>query len=927
MKGKNKYGDTLNLPQTSFPMRGDLARREPEMLALWERGDLYRRVRDNARGRERFVLHDGPPYANGALHMGHAVNKILKDIVVRGKTLAGCDSPYLPGWDCHGLPIEHQVEKQGADRRDAAAFRRRCRAFADSQIDVQRRGFIRMGICGEWQTPYKTMAAETEAGIIRALGGIVRQGLVVHRLKPVLWCADCESALAEAEVEYADRDSPAVDVAFAAADEEECRRRFAVEKTPPIFAVIWTTTAWTLPANRAIVVHPEIPYSLVEADGRCFIVAEMLREAATARWQKSARLLATVDGAKLSGLVFRHPFYPRESPIFCAAHVTADAGTGLVHTAPGHGEDDFNVGIEHDLPLDSPVDGRGRFLPDLPLFGGQSVWAATENIAAKLQETGALLAREEYRHSYPLCWRHKSPILFRATWQWFVVMDKQKPNGKTLREEALAAVEQTKFYPAWGKNRLRAMIAARPDWCLSRQRVWNVPIPFFVHRQSGELHPRTEELLEQAAKAVEQGGIEAWYETTAQTWLGDEAADYEKIPDALDVWFDSGCTHQAVMHWDGEDNATRPDMYLEGSDQHRGWFHSSLLTGAALYGAAPYRQILTHGFVIDVDGRKMSKSEGNVSSPQQVIDRYGADILRLWVGASDYAGEITVSEEILNRIVETYRRIRNTLRFLLANLSDFDTRDALPPDTLLEIDRYMLALAEQRRAEFAALYARHEYHTFVRRAQIFCSIDLGGFYLDILKDRLYTFPPASRARRSAQTALRQIAELLLKSVSPILCFTADEGWRVLFGDEQESPQLHTWTTPLPQPADAQVLLEKWGRLREHRRLVSATIERAREEGIIRGSLEAAVSMPAPADAQTREDLLSLAEELRYVYIVSSATVGEGEGKNEGEEIRAVKSAENKCARCWHHEKSVGDDGLCARCAGVLAGKETARRFV
>ena len=960
-----KYDDTLNLLQTEFPMRGDLARREPEMLRQWQETDLYGRVRAQSAGRRKFVLHDGPPYANGDLHMGHAVNKILKDMVVRNKTMAGYDAPYLPGWDCHGLPIEHQVEKRGGDRRQAADFRRQCRAFAESQIDLQRGGFMRMGVIGQWDAPYKTMHPPTEAGIIRTLGRIYAQGLVTHKLKPVLWCVDCESALAEAEIEYSDRTSTAVDVAFDAVDSAEVARRFGLadgDNAPPAAGVIWTTTVWTLPANRAIVVNEAMTYALVESGGRRYIVAEALAESAIARWQLSdATIIARADGRALLGLEFAHPFYDRRATIFGGDHVSDDAGTGLVHTAPGHGEEDFTVGVAQGLPLDAPVDGRGRFVADLPLFGGQEIWSAVQPIIAVLRERGRLLAAQPYSHSYPTCWRHKSPVLFRSTWQWFIAMDKPKADGASVREQALSAVEATDFYPAWGKNRLRAMIAARPDWCLSRQRFWNVPIPFFLARDGAGLHPRTLELLETVAAAVERGGVEAWYDSADSDWLGSEAAAYARVTDALDVWFDSGATHQAVMNWDGGDNDTRLDMYLEGSDQHRGWFHSSLLSGVCLYGKAPYRQILTHGFVVDGDGRKMSKSAGDAMSPQAITGKYGADILRLWVGISDYAGEISVSDEILKRVIEVYRRVRNTTRFLLTNVSDFDaTTDAVAADELVEIDRYMLGEAEALRAACAALYARHDYHTVVQKLQYFCSIDLGGFYLDILKDRLYVLPAESRGRRSAQTVLRALAELLIKLMSPILCFTAHEAWQVLTEDERESPLFYTWTDALPQAADAEALRGKWNRLREYRPTVLAALEQARGDGLIRSSLAGEVALTT-ADKTLAADLASLGDELRYLFIVSSVTL-DGSGQrpqagggqrpqagaaaqdrrshlasdgaggnidvNRGGGVAVAKSAHHKCQRCWHHEPSVADekDGICARCQSAMAGNSE-RQFV
>ena len=922
-----KYSDTLNLSGTVFPMRGDLARREPEMLARWEKNNLYQKVRALAAAQKRpkFVLHDGPPYANGDLHIGHAVNKVLKDIIVRSKTLAGCDAPYLPGWDCHGLPIEHQVEKRGGDRSAPDSFRRRCRDFAETQIERQKKDFIRMGVAGEWNAPYKTMNPKTEAGIIRTLGKIYARGLISRRLKPVFWCADCQSALAEAEVEYEPHESQAVDVAFAAADSAAVNAAFGADSGAPVFAVIWTTTVWTLPGNRAIAVHPEMEYELAEYGGRRFIVAGSLRETALARWQMDGATSAgKAPGAALAGMRFIHPFYERESPVFCGAHVMADAGTGLVHTAPGHGEDDFRVGAAHGLPLESVVDGDGCFSRTLPRFGGMNAQKAVPAVAEVLRENGALLSQNTYPHSYPKCWRHKSPVIFRADWQWFADMDSPRINGKTLRETALAAVAETAFYPEWGQNRMRAMVSSRPDWCLSRQRYWNVPMPFFLHKDTGAPHPRTEELIEKAAQIVERGGIEAWFAADDGGLLGADAENYRRVRDTLDVWFDSGATHQAVMGWDGGDDS-RPDIYLEGSDQHRGWFQSSMLTGCAIYGRAPYRQILTHGFVVSGDGRKMSKSLGNVVSPQEVIKKYGADILRLWAGASDYSGEIAVSEEIIGRVVEMYRRLRNTARFLLANLSDFDAAAAPPPDKLLEIDRLMLNRGEKFRAAAVAHYESYEFHAAMQTVQHFCSVELGSFYLDILKDRLYTCPRDSFARRSAQATLWVLSQALLKITAPVLCFTADEAWRALLGDDEESPLLHTWTAPLPQPADGESLAKKWETIGRWRDLALKEIESRRAAGEIRSSLEA--DLVFFGKAEEIAPLLSLGGELRHVFIVSRA-----EAKESADEMHVAvqKSAHQKCARCWHREADIGKDAahpeLCGRCIKVLAG-ECARRFV
>ncbi|MGI9298060.1 MAG: isoleucine--tRNA ligase [Gammaproteobacteria bacterium] len=921
-----KYSDTLNLFDTAFPMRGDLARREPGMLAAWRDGGLYARVRElaAAQRRPKFVLHDGPPYANGDLHIGHAVNKILKDIIVRSKTLDGYDAPYLPGWDCHGLPIEHQVEKTGGDRGAPDAFRRRCRAFAETQIARQKEGFIRMGVLGEWDSPYTTMRPETEAGIIRVLGAMHKRGLVSRRLKPVFWCADCESALAEAEVEYEDHVSDAVDVAFPFRDSAAVSRAFGVSGDAPAAAVIWTTTIWTLPANRAVAVHPEMEYALVECGGRRFVVAESLREQSLARWKMSdAKTIGAARGGALSGFMCAHPFYERDSIVVAAAHVSADAGTGLVHTAPAHGEDDFRLGLEHNLPAESPVEENGVFAESVQLFGGMHVWKAADAISDAARRGGNLLARESYRHSYPKCWRHKSPVLFRADWQWFADMDSPKIGGKTLRETALAAVDETDFYPRWGKNRLRAMVASRPDWCLSRQRYWNVPIPFFLHKKTGALHPRTAEIAERAAAIVARGGIEAWFAADDRDILGDDAAGYRRVRDTLDVWFDSGATHRAVMGWDGGDDS-RPDMYLEGSDQHRGWFQSSLLTGCAMFGRAPYRQILTHGFVIAGDGRKMSKSLGNAMSPQELIQKYGADILRLWIGVSDYGGEISLSDEILKRVIEMYRRLRNTARFLLANLSDFDPQKDMPAaDAMLEIDRLMLCRGEAFRAAAADAYRRYEFHEAMRLLQRFCSLELGSFYLDVLKDRLYTCPQNSSARRSAQGALWHLARTIIKMMSPVLCFTADEAWRALSGDDAESPLLHTWTDSPPQPADRESLTKKWDAIARWRELAAKEIEAKRGAGIIRSSLDAELTFYGKAEEIA--PLRSLGGELRHAFIVSNAAAEEATQTA----VVVAPSSNPKCPRCWHRESAAGAAAhpeLCVRCVRALRG-ECERRFV
>ncbi|HSO05771.1 MAG TPA: isoleucine--tRNA ligase, partial [Pelomicrobium sp.] len=714
------YKKTLNLLDTPFPMRGDLAKREPLMVKQWQQRKIYQRIREASRGRAKFVLHDGPPYANGDIHLGHAVNKILKDVIVKSKTLAGFDAPYVPGWDCHGLPIEHQVEKQHGKHLPPAEFRKLCRDYAASQIERQKADFIRLGVLGDWDNPYLTMNPRTEAGIVRALGKIFERGYLQRGDRPVNWCLECGSALAEAEVEYEDRTSPAIDVAFPVADNARLAKALGLPAiSEPAYAVIWTTTPWTLPANQAVTVHPDFVYVLIQTPMGLLLLARDLAEACIKRYgYESVEVFAQVKGSVLDGLPLRHPLYDREVPVIVGDHVTLEAGTGLVHTAPAHGLEDFVIGSRYGLPVDNPVGDDGRFFDRVPLVGGLSVWDANEVVLQQLEGNGTLLHREKLRHSYPHCWRHKTPIIFRATPQWFIMMDTEIHHDldgaahehRRLREVALDAVADTGFFPSWGRARLEGMIQNRPDWCVSRQRSWGVPIPFFVHRQTGELHPRTPELLERVARRIEAEGIEAWFALDPKELLDGEAEHYRKLPDTLDVWFDSGTTHDTVLRADPA--LQHPaDLYLEGSDQHRGWFQSSLLTGAAIDGRAPYRALLTHGFVVDGEGYKMSKSRGNSVFPQKVCGSLGADILRLWVAATDYSGELSISDEILKRVVETYRRVRNTLRFLLANLADFDAaRHALPVSELLEIDRYALALLNRLQREVLADYERFEFH-------------------------------------------------------------------------------------------------------------------------------------------------------------------------------------------------------------------------
>ena len=925
------YRKTLNLPDTPFPMRGDLPKREPNWIADWQQRKLYQRIRKASAGRPKFVLHDGPPYANGSLHIGHALNKILKDIIVRSKTLAGFDAPYVPGWDCHGLPIEHKVEVTHGKNLPADKVRELCRAYAAEQIEIQKADFIRLGVLGDWDNPYRTMDFANEANEIRALAEMTKNGYVFKGLKPVNWCFDCGSALAEAEVEYADKQSPTIDVAFPVAEADKLAAAFGLAKLDkPAAAVIWTTTPWTIPANQALNAHPEFDYALVDVGDRLLVLARELVETALQRYQREGTIVATAKGVALDRIAFRHPFYDRVSPVYLADYVGVDAGTGIVHSAPAHGVDDFNswraYGRSNEEIL-SLVMGGGEYVPDLPFFGGMNIWKANAVIVDKLAEVGALLSHGKITHSYMHCWRHKTPLVYRATAQWFVGMDKTAADGSTLRERALRAVEATKFYPGWGQARLHAMIANRPDWCISRQRNWGVPIPFFLHKETGELHPRTVELMEEVALRVEKEGIEAWFKLDAADLLGAEAGQYDKISDTLDVWFDSGTTHKHVLrgsHNDGHPEGPRADMYLEGSDQHRGWFHSSLLTGCAIDGHAPYRSLLTHGFAVDGAGRKMSKSLGNVVVPQEVTGKLGAEILRLWVASTDYSGELSISKEILDRVVEVYRRIRNTLRFLLANTADFDiAKDAVPLEQWMDLDRYALAFTRQMAQQAEADYAKMEFHRIVQALQVFCAEDLGAFYLDILKDRLYTTAAGSLPRRAAQTALWHITQTLLKLMAPILSFTAEEAWSILnpakAGEEPDSVMLHTFHA-LPAQEGEAGLIARWEIIRAVRSEGLKVIEALRTEGKVGASLQAELSLALTADKFAA--MTSLGEDLRFVTMTSAATLVQV-ANAEDERIVATPSAAQKCERCWHYVESVGSQAehptLCGRCVSNLFG--------
>jgi isoleucyl-tRNA synthetase len=928
------YKSTLNLPDTPFPMRGDLARREPEWIAAWQRRSVYEAIRAASKGRPRFVLHDGPPYANGDIHIGHAVNKILKDTVVKSRTLAGFDAPYVPGWDCHGMPIEVQIEKTYGKELPTAETQRLCRAYAKEQIERQKKDFKRLGVLGDWEHPYTTMSFGNEANEIRALGRVLEKGYLYQGLKPVNWCFDCGSALAEAEVEYEDRVDLAIDVAFpleAEAERRKLAQAFGVDAAPfgRIAAVIWTTTPWTIPANQALNVHPDVDYALVQTPRGHLVLAQERVTACLARFGVEGRVVATARGRALEHIAFRHPFYDRASPIYLAEFVTLEQGTGIVHSSPAYGIDDFvscrRYGMRDEEIL-NPVQGDGRYAASLPFFGGLSIWDANPKIVDRLRDVDALLHVEKFPHSYMHCWRHKTPIIYRATTQWFAGMDDVpgyrgvKP-AEPLRETALRGVENTAFYPAWGKARLFGMIANRPDWTLSRQRQWGVPLPFFVDRETGELHPDTLALLELAASKVENGGIETWFDATSEDFGVDEKR-YRKLTDTLDVWFDSGTTHETVMGRNGRGShaaqtAFPADLYLEGSDQHRGWFHSSLLTSCMLNGVPPYKALLTHGFAVDGEGRKMSKSRGNVVAPQKVAGTLGAEILRLWVGATDYSGELSISDEILKRVVESYRRIRNTLRFLMANTADFDaSRNAVPQPQMVEVDRYALARFRAMADAVIRDYDAYEFHLVVQRLQTYCSEDLGGFYLDVLKDRLYTTPANGQPRRSAQTALAQIRDALLALMAPILSFTAEEAWSIL---RPADPTIfvHTWSELLPSVPDADVLVAKWDAILGVRALVQKELETVRQAGAIGSSLQADVAIVA--DGATYDALASLGDDLRFVLITSAATLKRGDELA----ITVTPSDATKCERCWHWRTDVGRDpqhpAICGRCVANLSG--------
>ncbi|MTB67663.1 isoleucine--tRNA ligase [Providencia sp. wls1943] len=932
------YKNTLNLPETGFPMRGDLAKREPQMLERWYKEGLYQAIRKAKSGKKTFILHDGPPYANGSIHIGHSVNKILKDIIIKSKGLAGFDSPYIPGWDCHGLPIEHKVEQivgKPGEKVSAAEFRAKCREYAKEQIEGQKADFIRLGVLGEWDKPYLTMDFKTEANIIRALAKTVANGHLVKGAKPVHWCTACGSSLAEAEVEYYDKTSPSIYVRFPAVDSKAVCEKFGVssDKTPSL--VIWTTTPWTLPANRAISLNPEFKYSLVDANGDLVILAtDLVEEVMKTVGIESWTVLGECEGSVLELLRFAHPFMGFDVPAILGDHVTLDAGTGAVHTAPGHGPEDYVVGQKYGLETANPVGPDGCFLPNTyPTLDGLFIFKANDVVLEILNEKGLLMYKKAISHSYPCCWRHKTPVIFRATPQWFIGMDK---NG--LREQSLKEIDIVQWIPGWGRARIESMVENRPDWCISRQRTWGTPMSLFVHKETEELHPRTLELMEEVAKRVEVDGIQAWWDLDPAELLGADAETYRKVPDTLDVWFDSGSTHFAVVDARPEFHGNSADMYLEGSDQHRGWFMSSLMLSTAMKGKAPYRQVLTHGFTVDGQGRKMSKSLGNTVSPQDVMNKLGADILRLWVASTDYTGEIAVSDEILKRAADSYRRIRNTARFLLANLNGFNPEtDMVKPEDMVVLDRWAVGRALEAQKEITKAYDEYDFLGVIQRLMHFCSIEMGSFYLDIIKDRQYTAKSDSVARRSCQTALFHIVEALVRWIAPVLSFTSDEIWNELPGKRAQFVLTEEWYNGLFGLDESEAMNDGfWSELLAVRGEVNKVLEQARTDKHIGGSLEASVTLYA--DSTLAAKLNSLGDELRFALLTSQANVADiatapadaQDSELKGLKIAFSKAAGEKCPRCWHYASDIGaaaeQPEICGRCVTNVAGNGELRKF-
>jgi isoleucyl-tRNA synthetase len=929
------YKLTLNLPATLFPMKANLAQREPAILKGWNEDRVYEKLREKRNGQKKFILHDGPPYANGKIHIGHAVNKILKDIIIKSKSLSGFDAPYVPGWDCHGLPIEHEVEKKigkAGHKVDHKIFRQKCREYAQRQIDGQMNDFIRLGVFAEWNNPYLTMDNEFEANIIRSLGKVIENGHLIKGYKPVYWSVVGASALAETEVEYQDKESFSIDVAFSVSDEETFSKAIDnISGVGDIFVVIWTTTPWTIPSNQAVCLNPDLNYVLLacKPSGASFgryLVAEELVESLLSRWQvKDFKVVGSTKGDRLELQSLKHPFYNREVPIILGDHVNTEAGTGCVHTAPDHGVEDFIIAEKYEIKTLNYINDNGIFNENVEYFAGEHVYKVDTSILVLLKDKEKLISSNKFTHSYAHCWRTKTPLIYRATPQWFISMTKNN-----LLEKAKKIVPDISWYPDWGRARIDGMLENSPDWCISRQRTWGVPITIFVNNSTGDIHPEMPNLIEIIASGVEKNGIEFWHEMDKKTLLGNQAEDYSKVSDTLDVWFDSGVTHAAVLNHREQLNFPA-DLYLEGSDQHRGWFQSSLKTSLALSDSSPYKAVMTHGFVVDAMGHKMSKSLGNVLPPQQIINDQGADVLRLWVAATDCSGEMTVSDEILKRTSDSYRRIRNTARFFLSNLDDFDPSENLVAfDDMLELDIWALNLTISLHKEILMAYDSYQLHHIYQKLHNFCVTDMGGFYLNIIKDRQYTCQKNSTARRSAQTAIYYILEYFVRWISPILSFTADEIWGFMPSDREESVFFAEWPE-LSNISNTNIKNQDWKIIIEIRNIVNKILEDKKSEGIQK-SLEAEVTIYAK---QSLLDVLGkLENELRFIFITSEASIkpiSDALDINdiisteiEGLKVKVTKTDHIKCQRCWHHVENIGFNedhpSICDRCVQNIEGE-------
>ncbi len=926
------YKDTLLLPRTDFPMKANLVKKEPMILEEWERKDVYHKILESREGKDLFVLHDGPPYANGHIHMGHVLNKVLKDIVIKSKTMMGYKCPYVPGWDCHGLPIEHNIEKEIGRKKKAsipkARFRRMCRDFAKRYIEIQREEFKRLGVFGDWKNPYLTMDFKYEAETLRELGKFVEKGLVYKQKKPVYWCSSCKTALALAEVEYQDDQSDSIYVRFDFIDELGVEDRKFLGKA--VSAIIWTTTPWTLPANLAVAVNPEFDYAFVQIEPRLvYLVAEKLVDSLMKKFDiANYKVIKVVKGEELEGKVLAHPFYDRESRIILGGHVTLDAGTGLVHTAPGHGEEDYIVGMRYHLPIYSPVDDDGKFLPEIEYFGGIHVFEANPKIVEVLKRRGMLVKEEKIMHSYPHCWRCKSPIIFRSTEQWFISVDKDN-----LRQKALRAIDETKWIPAWGRNRIYSMMETRPDWCISRQRAWGVPIALFKCKKCGRVQ-FNKELIERVADKMEKEGADTWFEHEPEYFLPSDykcqcgSREFGKEMDILDVWFDSGVSHAIVLNnW--KDLRWPADMYLEGSDQHRGWFHSSLLESIGTRGRAPYYSVLTHGFVVDSKGRKMSKSLGNVILPEKMINKYGAELLRLWASATDYREDVRLSEEIMKRLVDNYRKIRNTIRFLLGNLYDFDSSKSIPYGELEEIDRWVLAETELLKEKLLKAYENYDFHVIYKNMNNYCILVLSSFYLDVLKDRLYCDAQNSKRRRSAQTALNEILKVIVFYMAPILSFTAEEAYSYMKSDK-ESVHMEEFVPVKTEYKDL-VLVDKWNELRRLKSITDKALELARIQKAIGNSLEACVyvdiqneKMKKIIEGFRKADLADICIVSQFEFGKLDESLSRYYDEETNVEVFVVKAKGKKCERCWKYSENVGKnkkgESICERCYSVIYGE-------